>query len=84
MTVVGILDDPLDPSAIENLRRSVAMLTPGQAASIERERALALLGEIQRLQRVHTSVIDELRELLDRIVPTDSHPSRAAGRHRGG
>jgi hypothetical protein len=34
---MGILSDPLDPSAIENLRRSVAMLAPGQNQPIERD-----------------------------------------------
>jgi hypothetical protein len=30
---MGILDDPTDPHAIENLRRSIVMLNPGQTAA---------------------------------------------------
>jgi hypothetical protein len=34
---MGILDDPTDPHSIENLRRSIVMLNPGQTASIDRD-----------------------------------------------
>jgi hypothetical protein len=64
---MGILDDPADPSAVENLRRSIAMLRPGQAASIDRDRALALLESLQSLQHQHEHVIAELRGMLDRL-----------------
>jgi hypothetical protein len=41
----------LTPGGIENLRRSVAMLTPQQPSGLAREDAMVLLEEIQRLQR---------------------------------
>ena len=68
---MGILDDPIDPHAIEMLRRSIAMLTPGQDAHIERSRALALLEELQRLQGQRRAVADQLRAVLDRLTSTD-------------
>jgi len=64
---MGILDDPISPHGIENLRRSVAMLGPGQAAPIDRERALRLLEELQRLQHQHRDVVGQLRGLLGRL-----------------
>jgi hypothetical protein len=64
---VGLLDDPTNPYAIESLRRSVAMLTPGQEARIERNRALDLLEELKRLQEQHRTVAGELRAMLRRL-----------------
>lgn len=55
------LDDPLEPHSIERLRRSIAMLRPGQAASIDREKAICLLAELQRLQHEHREVVAQLR-----------------------
>ncbi|MGI8753899.1 MAG: hypothetical protein ACR2MN_16615 [Acidimicrobiales bacterium] len=43
------------------------MLRPGQTASIDRERAMALLAELQRLQHEHRQVIAQLRGLLGRL-----------------
>jgi hypothetical protein len=65
--LVGIFDDPINPYAIESLRRSVAMLTPGEDARIERDRALNLLEELQRLQEQHRTVAAELRTMLQRL-----------------
>jgi hypothetical protein len=44
--------DPVDLSfeGVERLRRSVAMLTRGQPA-LDREAAMTVLAELQRLQR---------------------------------
>jgi len=67
LAAVGILDDPTNPYAIESLRRSVAMLTPGQEARIERNRALELLEELKRLQDQHRVVAGELRSMLHRL-----------------
>jgi hypothetical protein len=44
------VQDPLRPEAIEQLRRSLVMLTPRQPSGLNREAALALLEELQRLQ----------------------------------
>ena len=41
----------LTPGGIENLRRSVVMLSPGRRDAVNREDAMVLLEEIQRLQR---------------------------------
>jgi hypothetical protein len=64
---MGILDDPLNPHAVENLRRSIAMLPPGQEAHIDRDRALNLLEELKRLQAQHIAVASELRGILDHL-----------------
>ncbi len=46
----GVLPEPLTPESLERLRRSVVMLTPRYAAALDREAALAVLEELQRLQ----------------------------------
>ncbi len=61
---VALFDDPIQPHSVESLRRSIAMLRPGQAAMIDRERAMALLAELQRLQHEHRQVVAQLRGLL--------------------
>lgn len=53
----------LTPHGIENLRRSVAMLTPRQPSGLAREDAMVLLEEIQRLQR-RSDVLDDVAEAL--------------------
>ena len=60
-------DDPLDPHVLENLRRSIVMLTPGQPAGLDRERAVQLLDELQRLQRSdrrYRQLVDQFRAVL--------------------
>jgi hypothetical protein len=59
-----VWDDLANPHALENLRRSIAMLAPGHLAALDRERALSLLQELQRLQRQHERVATELRGVL--------------------
>ncbi len=71
---MGIFDDPTNPHAIESLRRSVAMLTPGQDARIERNRTLELLEELKRLQDQHRTVVAELRSMLLRLEGRPSVP----------
>ena len=56
--------DPLDPSSVEILRRSVAMLGTGQKLNLDRDRALALLGRLQDLETQHREVIGQLRAVL--------------------
>jgi FtsZ-binding cell division protein ZapB len=64
---MGLYDDPIEPHSVEALRRSIAMLAPGQSASMDRTRALALLAELQRLQHEHRYVVNQLRVLLGRL-----------------
>jgi hypothetical protein len=59
--------DDLEPHELENLRRSIVMLRPGQAASLDRDRAVRLLDELQRLQasdRRYRQLVARLRVLL--------------------
>lgn len=67
---MALFDNPTDPHVIENLRRSITMLSPGQAATIERDRALVLLEELQRLQQEHRLVASQLRALVAQIEGT--------------
>jgi hypothetical protein len=62
-----LFDDPTDPHVIEGLRRSLTMLAPGQAAPIDRDRALVLIEELQRLQAEHRAAAVELRSVVDRL-----------------
>jgi hypothetical protein len=64
---MGILDDPTDPHAIENLRRSIVMLRPGQTASIDRDRAVRLLEELQRLRAEQRLIAAQLTEIIARL-----------------
>ncbi|MGI8752442.1 MAG: hypothetical protein ACR2MN_09050 [Acidimicrobiales bacterium] len=64
---MALFDDPIEPHSVESLRRSIAMLRPGQAATIDRERAMALLAELQRLQHEHREVVAQLRGLVARL-----------------
>jgi hypothetical protein len=47
------------------------MLNTGQTTPLDRERALVLLEELQRLQAEHRDVTVQLRAILDRL----EHPS---------
>jgi hypothetical protein len=57
------------PEEWEIVRRSIAMLTPAQPASLDdREAALELLDDLQRLQRTNKRLIglfEQLRALVD-------------------
>ena len=50
---------------VENLRRSIAMLTPGQLSGLPREEALRLIGELQEVQRRLDALKLRLHELAD-------------------
>jgi hypothetical protein len=56
-------------SELEDLRRSLAMLPPG-AAALDREAAMALLGELQALE-------DRLRRLRGGIEQALAHDAAA-------
>jgi hypothetical protein len=58
------MDPDLTPAGIERLRRSIAMLAPRHASAMNRETALTVLEELQRLQA-------QLRETPERRF-TDS------------
>ena len=52
--------DVLDPTNLEDLRHWIDMLPPGKPAILDRDRALRIVEELQRLQRHER----ELRSLL--------------------
>jgi hypothetical protein len=57
----------LSPTAVESLRRSVVMLAPRHPAALDREAAIEILSELQRLQRRSRrldGLIDQVRALL--------------------
>ncbi|MGI8753342.1 MAG: hypothetical protein ACR2MN_13700 [Acidimicrobiales bacterium] len=65
---MALFDDPIEPHSVESLRRSIAMLRPGQAATIDRVAAvMALLAELQRLQHENRHVVAQLRSLLGQL-----------------
>lgn len=72
---MGHLPDPLDRYEIQRLRRSIVMLPPGQAANLDRDHALTLLAELQRLQQAQRAVAEDLQAILDRLQGVDRHPS---------
>lgn len=56
---------PRSPEETEGLRRSVALLAPGHPGAMAREDALAVLGELQRVQSELARLRRGLRRLLD-------------------
>ncbi len=61
------MEDLLEPHNLERLRRSIAMLPPGRADGLDRDRALSIIAELQRLQRRdrrYASLVAQLRALL--------------------
>lgn len=59
---------PLTPEHVEQLRRAIVMLRPRQPSGLDREAAVAILEELQRLQardrRLMTMVV-EVKRLLE-------------------
>jgi hypothetical protein len=53
----------LSPEDLERIRRSIVCLAPRQPAGLDREAAVALLGELQRLQGKDRRV----QHLLDQV-----------------
>lgn len=53
---------------LENLRRSLAMLTPG-AGALTREQAIELIDELSDVQRRLEDLRDGLRQLIDTDAP---------------
>jgi hypothetical protein len=66
--------DDLEPQEMGNLRRSIVMPRPGQAAGLDRDRPVRLLEDRQRVPRSHRQrshrqrgeLIDQLRAVLAR------------------
>jgi hypothetical protein len=59
---------PRTDEDLERLRRSVVMLAPGHPSGLDREAAMTLLGELQRLKQRNVRAValtTELLELLD-------------------
>ena len=54
----------LTPEELERIRRSIVLLAPRQPAGLDREAAVALLGELQRLQGKDRRV----QQLLAQVV----------------
>ena len=52
-------------SDLERLRRSLAMLAPGQPAGLTREEAMGLLAEVRRASAELDRLTTGLRALLD-------------------
>jgi hypothetical protein len=57
------------PADLERLRRSLAMLAPGQPAGLTREEAMALLAEVRRASAELDRLVSGLRALLDQEPP---------------
>ncbi|MBK9178653.1 MAG: hypothetical protein IPM45_03580 [Acidimicrobiales bacterium] len=68
---------------LELLRRSVAMLGPGTPA-LDREQALSLLAEVQRLRTELTWFEHGLRRLLDERPGPERSPHRPPGARADG
>jgi hypothetical protein len=63
---------------LDNLHRSIMMLTPGVPA-LSREEALTLLEELNRLQARLDSLLAGLRELLEEANGDERRDSRGRG-----
>ena len=61
----------MEPHEVERLRRSIAMLPPGQASSaLGKAEAEALVDELSRLDRLtarYREVLTRLRAVLDEV-----------------
>jgi hypothetical protein len=57
------VEDGLESHELERLRRSMAMLGPGQPVGLTREHAIRLLEELQRLHRSDPRYADLLARL---------------------
>jgi hypothetical protein len=57
-----------DPVVLERVRRSITLLSPRQPSGLDREAAMALIEELQRMQskdRRVTELIDQISTLID-------------------
>jgi uncharacterized Zn finger protein (UPF0148 family) len=58
--------DVLDPTNLEDLRHWIDMLPPGEPAILDRDRALRIVEELQRLQRHERELRSLLTDMDDR------------------
>lgn len=70
-TVPAVSAGPLTPERLEQLRRSVEMLAPGQPAPLDREEALQLVEEVQRLRDNHRRLV-QLAEALRGLLAAET------------
>ena len=71
--------DSFSAEDLERVRRSIALLAPKQPSGLDREAAMALLEELQRLQSKDRRVVrllDELAGLLDAAREADDGAGR--------
>jgi hypothetical protein len=55
----------LTPEELERIRRSIVLLAPRQPAGLDREAAVSLLGELQRLQGKDRRVQQLLAQVIE-------------------
>lgn len=70
------------PEDWEIVRRSIAMLSPAQPAPLDREAAMELLDELQRLERANrrlAGLFEQLRALVDAAGAPPSSGHRPVG-----
>lgn len=61
-------EHPFDSVALERVRRSITLLFPKQPSGLDREAAIALIEELQRMQskdRRVTELIEQVGNLLE-------------------
>jgi len=69
-----MLPDPLTPEALEQFRRSIVLLAPRQSSGLDREAAMGLLEELQRLQsndRRVSKLLEQVMALLETARTSD-------------
>jgi hypothetical protein len=69
------VDVSFDRYDLERLRRSIVLLAPKQPSGLDREAAMALLEELQRLQtkdRRVTGLLDQVTTLLEAAREADA------------
>ena len=71
----GVVPQPFRPDSVAPLRRSVAMLRPRDPAGLDRETALELLEEIERLQRSERQLTRLRHQLHTLVEELDHNPS---------
>jgi len=75
ITWATVDDADLDPHRLENLRRSIVML-PRARPGLDRDAAIRIIEELQRLQRSdrrYRELVDQLRAVLDAADGPTAH-----------
>ena len=72
-------EHPFDPIALERVRRSITLLFPKQPSGLDREAAIALIEELQRMQTNDRRVL----RLLDEVAALLDAARKADGQDRG-